>query len=90
MADKTNNHGCREIRLKAAEECQPCPPGLRNGFICRFCGQRKNLRGVKRRVGDVWQLPRGFVCYTPAGWTQMVVPESIQREILTTEKKQQH
>lgn len=61
--------------------------GLKIGFLPRFLGERKNLRGVKRRIGDVWKLPRGFVCYTPSGWVQMEVPDRIETEAITTEPK---
>lgn len=81
-------HCCPEIELAPIpEECSPCPPGIKRGFMVRFCGKRKNLRGVKRRVGDVWQLPRGLVFYTPSGWVQMEVPDTIETEAITTEPK---
>lgn len=80
MANEKNKCSCPPLQLKSVEECQPCPLGISSGFMVRFCGQRKNLRGVKRRVGDVWQLPRGYVCYTPKGWAQMEVPRRIEIE----------
>jgi len=80
MTNEKKKCSCPPLQLKTVEECQPCPPGISRGFIVRFCGQRKNLRGVKRRLGDVWQLPRGYVCYTPTGWVQMEVPRWIKIE----------
>lgn len=90
MTNEKRNHCCHEIQLQpVSEECPPCLPGIGRSIFSRFCGQRKNLRGVKRRVGDVWQLPRGFVCYTPMGWTQMEVPKAIQTELIITKPEQE-
>lgn len=80
MENEKKKCSCPPLQLKTVEECQPCPPGISSGFMVRFCGQCKNLRGVKRRLGDVWQLPRGYACYTPTGWVQMEVHKWIKSE----------
>ena len=78
MTNEKKKYSCPPLQPKTVGECQPCPP--RSGFLFRFCGQRKNLRGAKRLVGDVWQLPRGYVCYTPTGWVQMEVTKWVKKK----------
>lgn len=81
---------CPEIQISpVAEECRPAPSGLDNSLMYRFLGNRKNLRGLKPKVGDVWQLPKGFVCYTRFGWAEMIVPKK-SRTSISSAKQQNH
>lgn len=47
------------------------------GIMTVYIGERKNLRGAQRRVGNVCQTPRGFHFYDGKHWQKMDVPKSI-------------
>jgi hypothetical protein len=53
------------------------------GIILVYIGERKNLRGAQRRVGNVCKTPRGFHFYDGKHWQQMDVPEMIETEAFT-------
>ena len=58
------------------------------GIIMVYIGERKNLRGAQRRVGNVCKTPRGYHFYDGRHWNLMDVPERITtKEIHAKEQK---
>lgn len=47
------------------------------GIILVYIGERKNLRGAQRRVGNVCKTSRGFHFYDGRHWQKMDVPKCI-------------
>ena len=59
-----------------------------NGTMLVFIGERKNLRGAKRQVGNVVRTPRGYHFYDGHHWQLFSVPETIVTKAILVKKKQ--
>jgi len=58
------------------------------GIIMVYIGERKNLRGAQRRVGNVCKTPRGFHFYDGKHWQKMDVQKSIDtKECYASQQK---
>ena len=56
--------------------------------IMVYIGERKNLRGAQRRVGNVCKTPRGFHFYDGKHWLKMDAPKWINiKECYASQQK---
>lgn len=61
---------------------------MREGIMLVYIGERKNLRGAQRRVGNVCKTPRGFHFYDGKHWKKMDVPKIINtKECYSSQQK---
>jgi len=60
-----------------------------SGIIMVYIGERKNLRGAQRRVGNICKTPRGLHFYDGKHWLKMNVPKWINTKVYYASQQKQ-